>query len=59
MGKSLKAHYCKPLEGGVYSILLPLQGEVGRGMGVSQYTPGLPHPHPRPPLEGEGDRRNT
>ena len=31
------------------------KGEVGREMGKSQSsTAGLPHPHPNPPLDGEG-----
>ncbi|OGU09407.1 MAG: hypothetical protein A2075_00450 [Geobacteraceae bacterium GWC2_58_44] len=31
----------------------PFKGEVRRGMGVF-LAPELPHPHPNPPLEGEG-----
>ena len=31
----------------------PFKGEVRRGMGVF-FAPELPHPHPNPPLEGEG-----
>jgi hypothetical protein len=31
----------------------PFKGEVRRGMGVVLATM-LPHPHPNPPLEGEG-----
>jgi len=30
----------------------PFKREVRRGMGC--FAPELPHPHPNPPLEGEG-----
>ena len=38
----------------------PFKGEVGRGMGLSggyfvDQTAVAPHPHPIPPLEGEGE----
>jgi len=32
----------------------PFKGEVRRGMGLILHQI-LPHPHPSPPLEGEGD----
>jgi len=32
----------------------PFKGEVRRGMGLIVHQI-LPHPHPSPPLEGEGD----
>jgi hypothetical protein len=34
-------------------ISSPFKGEVRRGMG-SEAAECLPHPHPNPPLEGEG-----
>ena len=38
-------------------MLSPLQGGSWRGEGGTEAknTPTIPHPHPDPPLEGEGD----
>ena len=59
---------CRPLEEGIFFVrrvgkyaskkFLPFKGEVRRGMGA--HDPRItnddsgPHPHPGPPLEGEG-----
>jgi hypothetical protein len=48
------ANLKRGLSGGLSS---PFKGEVGRGMGEGPAYSIPPHPHPSPPLEGEGIHR--
>ncbi len=49
---SLKQVFNRRVVEGLMNCSSPFKGEAGRGMGTA--LPGDPHPHPTPPLEGEG-----